>query len=117
MANQDVLFPFLPRNTRVDLSERNLRVKRIQSTARAAQVEEDVQLGTTPQTPVRDYVHQRQQQESDSSADTSEEEVTDGENQATHQLPEPAAVAEDPRRKNLTQDDDRHKGVHLDTFV
>ena len=115
MANQDILFPLLPRNTRVDVSDRNLRVKRIQPSTRPARVEEEeVRLGSRTTTPVRDYLDEREQQHEQPAQ---QQPSSDGANHATHQLPEPAPVADDPRQKHLDQDDERHKGVHLDTFV
>lgn len=111
MANQDILFPLLPRNTRVDVGDRNLRVKRIEKKPRGHRVEEEEVFDVTQQARVQDYLQHKRRYVKQEEPDTS------GENHASHQLPEDSPVAEDPRKAQHDHKDDDHKGVHLDTFV
>lgn len=111
MANQDILFPLMDRNTRVDIGDRNLRVKRIEKRARSHRVDDDEVFDPTQDARVRDYLKQTRKRRE------GQQPPADGENHASHQLPGTPAVADDPRRQQHDQDDDEHKGVHLDTYV
>lgn len=122
MASQDMLFPILPRNTRIDVRDPNLRVSRTEKAQRGKRVQDDESQDVTQEA----RVHQHYHPESDDSADeqTNEEHrhiaredtvAGQGQNPAL-ELTEPPPVATDPRRKS-DDDDDSHKGVNLDTYA
>lgn len=117
MANQDILFPLLPRNTQVDVRDPNLRVKRIQRAAVSTAVQDDEDFNDTQEARTQAQLRQRIVREAREQQSGGQQPPADGENHASHQPPEDPAVAEDPRRKQSDHDDDTHKGIHLDTFV
>lgn len=106
MANQDILFPLLPRTTQVDVGDRHLRVKRIEKMPRADAVHEEDLGDATQQARVQDSM-----QHQDGSARKQPEQ------QAPQIHPDEDPVAEDPRKKHSEHNDDDHKGIHLDTYV
>lgn len=112
MANQDILFPLLPRNTQVDLRDPNLRVHRVNKTERAKAVQEEEEFDQTQDARVKDYISNRDKQQ-----EQAPQQGNLGENMASEQLPDESPVAEDPRRQHSDHDDDSHKGVYLDTFI
>lgn len=111
MASQDILFPLLPRNTQVDVGDRNLRVKRIEKKPRGHAVLEEDLFDATQQARVQDYLKHKHEHAAREEPDTS------GENHASHQLPDEDPVAEDPRKESSEHKDDDHKGIYLDTYV
>ena len=111
MANQDILFPLLPRNTQVDVGDRNLRVKRIEKKPRGHAVHDEDLVDATQEARVQDYLQHKREHAAREELDTS------GENHASHRLPDEDPVAEDPRKKHSEHKDDDHKGIHLDTYV
>ncbi|MCC5878531.1 MAG: hypothetical protein JJU03_01345 [Idiomarina sp.] len=111
MANQDILFPLMPRNTQVDVGDRNLRVKRIEKRPRSHSVHDEDMLDATQEARVRDYLQHKREHAELEAPDTS------GENHASHTLPPQDPVAEDPRKQSNEHKDDDHKGVFLDTYV
>lgn len=107
MANQDILFPLLPRNTRVDITDRNLRVKRVVKKPASGVVEEEEVFDPTQDARVRQHMHR--------AASIAKEPVTQ-EPMANEPIAKEPIVA-DPRRRNIDCDEDDHKGTQLDTFV
>lgn len=105
MANQDILFPLLPRNTRVDITDRNLRVKRLAKKPASGMVEEQEVFDPTQDARTNQYMQGNH-------AANAKRESRDRE---TPIAEEP--IATDPRRKQFGHDDDDHKGTQLDTFV
>lgn len=107
MANQDILFPYLPRNTQVDITDKNLRVKRVAKKPASGVVEDGEAFDPTQDARVHEFMHGNQP--TPNAAQTLDH--ADG----TPIAEDP--VATDPRRKHHGHDDDDHKGTQLDTFV
>ncbi|RUO33025.1 hypothetical protein [Aliidiomarina soli] len=116
MANQDILFPFLPRNTQVDVRDPNLRVKRVERPPAGSAVQDDEDFNDTQDARVLARYRNPQQQSGQRQKEQPEQQAS-GDNHASHQPPEEPPVAEDPRKKLADHDDDTHKGIHLDTFI
>lgn len=105
MANQDMLFPILPRNTQVDVRDKNLRVTRTANSRSGKQVKSNDSDNLTQEARVR----QKYQLILDSD---------ESETERKQSLPyaAPQGAASDPRRKT-DDDDDSNKGVNLDTYA
>ena len=112
MANQDILFPFLPRNTRVDIRDQNLRVKRTPKKPANRVVSDEEAFDPTQDARVHAFMR------GDRHPPGAANHPSAHELGHAHQTPiAEDPVATDPRRKHLGHDDDDHKGTRLDTFV
>ncbi|MBA3988216.1 MAG: hypothetical protein C0463_03680 [Idiomarina sp.] len=107
MANQDVLFPYLPRNTQVSVNQGNLRVRKVEKRPSGDAVADDEGLDITQEARVKAYLQTSQVAQN--------AEPNEGQS-ADFAPPEPPAVAEDPRKPSSEGGDD-YKGINLDTFA
>ena len=107
MANQDILFPYLPRNTRVDITDKNLRVKRVTKKPASRFVEDGEAFDPTQDARVHAFMHGNQPTPNTAQTLNNSHDTPVAEN----------PVVTDPRRKHHGQDDDENKGTQLDTFV
>ncbi|RUO26180.1 hypothetical protein CWE09_05550 [Aliidiomarina minuta] len=97
MANQDILFPLLPRNTQVDMKSTYGRITRVQKKPRSPAVSDEEDFDDTQEARVRQRLRDQSRQKQGP--------------------PEPSPVAEDPRKDEKDDDDDEHKGRNLDIFA
>lgn len=97
MANQDILFPLIPRNTQVDMKSAYGRITRIQKKPRSPAVSDEEDLDDTQEARVQQWMHDQARKKQGP--------------------PEPSPVVDDPRRDEKDDDDDEHKGRNLDIFA
>lgn len=93
MANQDILFPLIPRNTQVDLKSTQGRIQRIEKRPRSPAVQDDEEFDDTQEARIEQRYRPQQVQ------------------------PRTPPVADDPRKKSSDEDDDDYKGINLDTYA